>query len=95
MPRYCSDAIAIAQVAAMTDERASARTDVQVDLAMELLDMAERQLRHLGRARGKQIYRWLLEADLDLKGDSAMPPRLILKRLIVRLAAPKEMIVGQ
>jgi hypothetical protein len=29
-----------------------------------------------------------LEADLDLKGESAMPPRLILERLIVRLAAP-------
>ena len=33
-----------------------------------------------------QLYRWLLQADLDLKGDSAMPPRLILERLIVRLA---------
>jgi hypothetical protein len=34
----------------------------------------------------------LLEADLDLKGASAMPPRLILERLIVRLAAPKEAV---
>jgi DNA polymerase-3 subunit delta len=39
--------------------------------------------------RGAQLYRWLLQADLDLKGDSAMPPRLILERLIVRLAAPQ------
>ena len=53
-----------------------------------VLQKAERQLRRLGRQRGSQVYRWLLEADLDLKGDSQMPPRLILERLIVRLAAP-------
>ena len=45
----------------------------------------EKQLRLLGRQRGSQLYHWLLEADLDLKGDSTMPPRLILERLIVRL----------
>ena len=49
------------------------------------LEKTEQQLRRLGRQRGSQIYRWLLEADLDLKGDSQMPPRLILERLIVRL----------
>jgi DNA polymerase-3 subunit delta len=53
-----------------------------------VLQKAERQLRQLGRGRGSKIYEWLLEADLDLKGESAMPPRLILERLIVRLAAP-------
>jgi len=53
-----------------------------------VLQKAERQLRRIGRGRGSKIYEWLLEADLDLKGDSAMPPRLILERLIVRLAAP-------
>lgn len=53
-----------------------------------VLQKAERQLRRIGRVRGGKIYDWLLEADLDLKGDSAMPPRLILERLIVRLAAP-------
>ena len=53
-----------------------------------VLQKAERQLRQLGRHRGAQLYRWLLQADLDLKGESAMPPRLILERLIVRLAAP-------
>ena len=52
-----------------------------------VLQKAERQLRLLGRRRGAQLYRWLLEADVDLKGESAMPPRLILERLIVRLAA--------
>ena len=55
-----------------------------------VLQKAERQLRLLGRQRGAQLYRWLLQADLDLKGESTMPPRLILERLIVRLAAPPE-----
>lgn len=48
---------------------------------------AEQQLRRLGRQRGQQLYRWLLAADLDLKGASSAPPRLILERLIVRLAS--------
>lgn len=55
-----------------------------------VLQKAERQLRLLGRQRGNQLYRWLLEADLDLKGASSLPPRLILERLIVRLAAAPE-----
>ncbi len=57
-----------------------------------VLQKAERQLRLLGRHRGAQLYRWLLQADLDLKGESTMPPRLILERLIVRLAAPQSAI---
>ena len=55
-----------------------------------VLQKAERQLRLLGRQRGSQIYRWLLETDLDLKGESAMPPRLVIERLIVRLAAKQQ-----
>ena len=54
-----------------------------------VLQRAERQLRLLGRKRGAQLYRWLLQADMDLKGESAMPPRLILERLIIRLSAPQ------
>ncbi|MFH1266350.1 MAG: DNA polymerase III subunit delta [Planctomycetota bacterium] len=53
-----------------------------------VLGKAEPQLRRLGRNRGGQIYRWLLAADLDLKGASPLPPRLVLERLILRLAAP-------
>jgi DNA polymerase-3 subunit delta len=55
-----------------------------------VLQKAERQLRLLGRERGRQLYGWLLQADLDLKGESTMPARLILERLIVRLAAAQE-----
>jgi DNA polymerase III subunit delta len=55
-----------------------------------ILHKAERQLRRLGRHRGSQLYNWLLEADLDLKGQTAMPPRLILERLVLRLSAPQD-----
>ncbi len=57
-----------------------------------VLKKAEQQLRQLGRQRGSQLYRWLLQADLDLKGASTLPPRLVLERLIVRLAAPKDAV---
>jgi len=55
-----------------------------------VLREAETQLRKLGRHRGVRLYRRLLEADLQLKGDSRLPPQLILERLLVRLAAPAE-----
>jgi DNA polymerase-3 subunit delta len=51
-----------------------------------VLAKSEEQLRRLGRQRAGQLYRRLLEADLDLKGKSELPPRVILERLIVRLA---------
>ncbi len=58
-----------------------------------LLGKAEGQLRQIGRQRGQQLYRLLLDADLALKGASAASPRLVLEQLIVRLskqaAAPK------
>ncbi|MBN2473950.1 MAG: DNA polymerase III subunit delta [Pirellulales bacterium] len=57
-----------------------------------VLKKAERQLRHLGSERGNELYDWLLQADLDLKGASALPARLILERLIVRLAAPRQQV---
>jgi len=53
-----------------------------------VLQKAERQLRQLGRSRGRQLYGWLLQADLDLKGASTLPPRAILERLIVRISVP-------
>jgi DNA polymerase-3 subunit delta len=53
-----------------------------------VLRKVEPQLRRLGRERGAQLYRMLLEADLDLKGESPAPPRVILERLLVRIAGP-------
>ena len=48
---------------------------------------SEKQLRQLGRGRAGQCYRWLLEADLDLKGNSRFPPRTIIERLLVRMSS--------
>jgi DNA polymerase-3 subunit delta len=48
----------------------------------------EQQLRHLGRRRLGQLYDWLLQTDLGLKGGSQLPPRTLLERLVVRLARP-------
>jgi DNA polymerase III subunit delta len=55
-----------------------------------VLAKVEGQLRKLGRARALALYRWLLDADLALKGASSSPARsrLVLEELIVRLSAP-------
>ncbi len=54
---------------------------------------AERRLRRLGRQRGLKLYQWLLQADLDLKGASALQPRWILERLLVQIGAPAEAVI--
>lgn len=43
-------------------------------------------LRRLGRPTAEKIGPWLLEADLDLKGRSHLGDRMVLERLMVRLA---------
>ncbi|HEX4142066.1 MAG TPA: DNA polymerase III subunit delta [Pirellulales bacterium] len=52
------------------------------------LSKAEGQLRQIGRVRAGQLYRWLLDADLALKGASSSPSRgrLVLERLLIRLS---------
>ncbi len=52
-------------------------------------DRVEAQLRHLGRRRLDRVYDWLLEADLALKSSGALPERVVLERLVVRLARPR------
>lgn len=49
----------------------------------------EQQLQHLGWRRLEKLYDWLLEGDLGMKGNSQLPPRVLLERLIVRLARPR------
>jgi DNA polymerase-3 subunit delta len=53
------------------------------------LAKAEGQLRQIGRQRASQLYHWLLEADLALKGSSSSPSRsrLVLEQLLVRLSS--------
>jgi DNA polymerase-3 subunit delta len=50
---------------------------------------AEQQLRHLGRRRLDQLYDWLLQTDLGMKGSSPLSPRTLLERLVVQLARPR------
>jgi DNA polymerase-3 subunit delta len=52
-----------------------------------VLGKTERQLRRLGRHRGSQLYRWLVDADMGLKGESSLPPRTVLERVLVRISA--------
>jgi DNA polymerase-3 subunit delta len=48
----------------------------------------EQQLRGLGPRRADRLFDWLLEVDFGIKGGSPLPPRLLLERLIVKLARP-------
>ncbi len=75
----------------------AARRPVSLRQALEragvkpfVIGKVEPQLRKLGRARAKALYRWLLEADLALKGTSSSPARsrLVLEELIVRVSTP-------
>ena len=50
---------------------------------------SEMQLKQLGRHRGAKLLDWLLKADLNFKGDSRIPPRIIIEQLILRIAAPQ------
>lgn len=54
----------------------------------DALANAERRLMQLGRERAGKFYRWLLEADLAMKGSHSTPhrARLVLERLILRMA---------
>jgi DNA polymerase-3 subunit delta len=44
------------------------------------------QLRRLGKERLSRLYRRLLQADLDVKGGSALEPRVVIERLLMFLA---------
>jgi DNA polymerase-3 subunit delta len=45
----------------------------------------EQQLRHLKR-RALRLYDWLLQVNYGIKGGSGLPPKVLLERLVVRLA---------
>lgn len=49
---------------------------------------SEQQLRHIGRKRAERLYDWLVEADIGMKGSSQLTSRMLLERLIARLAQP-------
>lgn len=79
----------------VTESEASGRR-IQLRTALEqagfkpfVIGKAEMQLRQIGRQRAANLYRWLLEADLALKGSSSSPAkaRTVLEQLLVRIAA--------
>jgi DNA polymerase-3 subunit delta len=53
------------------------------------VEMTRLQHAHLGPSRVDRLPSILLRADLDLKGASTLPPRTVLERLVVELAAPR------
>ena len=90
--RRLATTFAIMQHAKASSGRVPALRDALAEAGVRsfVLQKSQAQLRHLGRARAGKLFRWLLEADLDLKGQSQLGPRTILERLLVRLAQPRE-----
>lgn len=54
------------------------------------IEKVGQQHSHLGPARVARLPSKLLQADLDLKGASTLPPRVVLERLLVELASPRK-----
>lgn len=50
------------------------------------LKSAEAQLKHLTRKRAFKLLDWLLELQLDLRGNSSLPASTVLERFVLRLA---------
>jgi len=50
------------------------------------IDSSDRYLRRLNRQRAEKISHWLLETDLNLKGNSRLAPRLELEQLLFLLS---------
>jgi DNA polymerase-3 subunit delta len=91
----------LAAATRLVEQRGSNKRSMSLGRALEesgvkpyFIQKTEEQLRRLGRARGAQLYGWLLQADLALKGTSSSPARsrLVLETLIVRLAAPQSSV---
>ncbi len=60
----------------------------QVGVRNFAIEGAEKQLRHLTRARVLKVYDWLLDMNMDLRGGSPLPERTLLERFLLRLARP-------
>jgi len=77
----------LAQIARLNEQgRSLAAAFDQLNVPPYQRQKYEQQLRHLGPARTSQLYTWLLETDLGLKGFSQLPERTLLERLVVHLA---------
>jgi DNA polymerase-3 subunit delta len=47
-------------------------------------------LRRIGRPRAERILTWLMQVDMNLKGHSQLPDRLVMERLLLELAGKSE-----
>ena len=54
-----------------------------------MVEKTARQHTHLGPTRVDRLPKLLLDADLDLKGNSTLSPRILLESLVLRLASPR------
>lgn len=50
------------------------------------LDSSSRYLRRIGRPRAEKLYRWLQEADANMKGGSRLSERMQLEHLMLQLS---------
>ncbi len=79
----------MAQVAALSGQGISLGEAMdQVGVQPFVRRGLEQQMRHLGRRRLAQLYDWLVQTDLGLKGSSDLPARTQLERLVILLARP-------
>ena len=51
---------------------------------------AEAQVKHLGRRRLDRLYDWLLQINMDLRGNSPLPARTLFERFLLKLARKNE-----
>lgn len=88
--RQMAAAVAIVEQAETQGRKLPLRTALeQAGVKPFAMGKVEKQLLRLGRKRGAQLLRWLLEADLAMKGASSSShrARLVLEELICRLSA--------
>ena len=95
LPQMASTLRRFAAAARAYEQAEAQRRPISLRAALEesgmmafKLGVAENQLKQIGRPRAKQIYHWLLAADLALKGHNSTKERArrVLETLIIRLA---------
>jgi DNA polymerase-3 subunit delta len=95
LPQMASTLRRFAAAARIYEQAEQSRRTTSLRYALEQSGMpvfkmaaAENQLKQIGRPRAKQLYRWLLAADLGLKGHNSTKERArrVIETLIVRLA---------
>ena len=79
----------VAERVAMGDSLGTAMDAANVTKWPAARQGIERQLRHLGLRRARQIPDWLVEINLGLKGGSELPRRMQLEMLLTKFAKPR------